>query len=105
VIQIEAARTRLKAKIAEIEARAERGRVTGAGVGVAKPPKFDRTTSCALFHRQFKTIAEHNCWMCQEKSTLLITALQGRAIDERPVKKPWRTASGTSTWPLRITVR
>jgi hypothetical protein len=34
-----------------------------------------------MFWRQFKTVAEHNCWKRQEKSTYLITALQGRATD------------------------
>jgi hypothetical protein len=26
-------------------------------------------------------MAEHNCWTCQEKSTYIITALQGRTTD------------------------
>jgi hypothetical protein len=30
---------------------------------------------------QFETLAEHNCSTRQEKSTYLITALQGRATD------------------------
>jgi hypothetical protein len=34
-----------------------------------------------VFQRQFETVAELNCWMRQEKSTYLITALQGRATD------------------------
>jgi hypothetical protein len=34
------------------------------------------------FWLQFKTVAEHNCWTCQEKSTYLTTALQDQATDE-----------------------
>jgi hypothetical protein len=34
-----------------------------------------------VFRRQFETVAEHNCWTRQEKSTYLITTLQGRATD------------------------
>jgi hypothetical protein len=30
---------------------------------------------------QFKTLVEHNCWKCPEKSMYFITALQGRATD------------------------
>jgi hypothetical protein len=32
-------------------------------------------------HWKFETVAEHNCWMRQEKSTCLIIALQGRATN------------------------
>jgi hypothetical protein len=35
----------------------------------------------AVFRRQFKTVAEHNYWTRQEKSTYFITGLQARAID------------------------
>jgi hypothetical protein len=65
-----------EAKTAEVKARAECRR-TGTGVGAAKPPKFDGTKSWAMFQHQFKTTAEHDCWMHQEKSTYWITALQG----------------------------
>jgi hypothetical protein len=34
-----------------------------------------------MFRHQFETVAVHNCWTCQEKSTYLITALQDRATD------------------------
>jgi hypothetical protein len=56
-------------------------RATGTGVGAAKPTTFDRSTSWAVFQRQFKTVTEHKCWTCLEKYTYLITALQGRATD------------------------
>jgi hypothetical protein len=59
----------------------EDGKGTGTGVSTAKPSKFDRTTSWAVFQSQFETVAEHNCWMRQEKSTYLITILQGWATD------------------------
>jgi hypothetical protein len=65
----------------ETGARAKRGRGTGTGKGAAKLPKFDGTTSWAVFWHQFQTVAEHNCRMQQEKSTYLITTLQGRATD------------------------
>jgi hypothetical protein len=34
-----------------------------------------------VFRHQFETVAQHNCWTSQIKSTYLITALQGRATD------------------------
>jgi hypothetical protein len=34
-----------------------------------------------VFRRQFKTVAEHNCWTRLKKSTYVITALQGHATD------------------------
>jgi hypothetical protein len=52
---------------------AKRGRGPVTGTGAAKQRKFDRTTSWAMFRRQFKTVAEHNCWTCLEKYTYLIT--------------------------------
>jgi hypothetical protein len=54
------------------------GRGTGSDAGKAKPPKFDGTTSWAVFRRQFEAAAEHNCWMHHKKSTFFITALQGQ---------------------------
>jgi hypothetical protein len=101
----------LKAKIPEVEAQVECGRGTGTGAGTVKPPTFDRTSWAAYWH-QFKTIALHNCWTRLEKSTYFFTAFQGWATEVRsesrkkqPVKKPlrpWRNASGTSTWLLRV---
>jgi hypothetical protein len=68
-------------QLKEIEAWAKYGRGTGAGVNTAKPPKFSGTTSWAVFRCQFKTIAEHTCWTCLEKSTYLVTTLQGHATN------------------------
>jgi hypothetical protein len=70
----------LGAKLAEIEARAERRR-TGTGAGATKPPKFDGSTPWAFSRRQFKMVAEYNCWTRLEISTYLITALQSCAND------------------------
>jgi hypothetical protein len=64
----------------KVKARAERGRGKETSAGVARPPKFRRTTSGAVFGRQFETVAEHNCWSRLEKSRYLIT-LQGWATD------------------------
>jgi type VI protein secretion system component Hcp len=77
----ETIRREFQTQLKEVEAGAECGRGTGTGMGAPKSPKFDGTTSWAVFQRQFDTLAEHNCCMCQEKSTYLITALQGRDTD------------------------
>jgi hypothetical protein len=80
---------RLTAKVAEVEARIERGKGTGSGASAAKPPDFNGTTSWIVFRLHFETRAEHNCWTRQEKSAYLITTLQGRATDvlhENPEK-------------------
>ncbi|KAJ4448385.1 hypothetical protein ANN_10401 [Periplaneta americana] len=43
-----------------------------------KTPKFDGTTSWAIFRRQFEATAAHNGWTPAEKTTQLLTALQDR---------------------------
>jgi hypothetical protein len=63
-----------------LEARAKHRRGTGTGVGAVNPPIFSRT-SWAVFWPQFKTVAVYNCWTHLEKSTYLITTLQGQATD------------------------
>jgi hypothetical protein len=55
----------------------ECGRRTGTSTCTKKPPKFAGTTSWATF----KTAAQHNCWMSQEKYIYLINALQGWATE------------------------
>jgi hypothetical protein len=72
---------KFQTQLKEVEAEAKRGRGTRISVGVAKPPKFDGTTPWAMFRCQFETVAEHNCWTCQEKSTYLISTLQGWVTD------------------------
>jgi hypothetical protein len=39
--------------------------------------KSDRTALWAAFQCQFEAVADYNWWTCTEKSTYLITALQG----------------------------
>jgi gas vesicle protein len=102
----------LEVRMAEVEARVELGvgGRTGNDAGRAKPPKFDGSTSWAMFRRQFETVADHNRWMPQEKATYSIAALQGwpamcytgspEGQRMRKPSRPWRTTSGTSTWPL-----
>jgi hypothetical protein len=58
--EIAAARREFQTQLEEVEVGAEPGR--GTGTGAMKPPKFDGTTSWAVFRRQFETIVEHNCW-------------------------------------------
>ncbi|KAJ4438245.1 hypothetical protein ANN_14184 [Periplaneta americana] len=46
-----------------------------------KTPKFDGTTSWAIFRCQFEATAAHNGWTPAEKTTQLLTALQGQASE------------------------
>jgi fumarate hydratase class II len=55
---IDTTRRGLEAKRAEVEARAQRSKGIGTGAGAAKLPKFNRTTSWAVFQNQFETVAE-----------------------------------------------
>jgi hypothetical protein len=59
---MEATRRELQQRLEEVVARAERGSVPGAFVSAAQSPKFNGTISCAVFRRQFETVAEHNYW-------------------------------------------
>jgi hypothetical protein len=61
-----------------------------------------------VFQVQFKTIAGHNCWIRQEKSTYLITKMLHGVPKGATYKKTlrhWRTISGTTTWLPCITIR
>jgi hypothetical protein len=78
---IETNKREFQAQLEEVKAIAERGRGIGGGASAEQKPKFDGTASWAVFRRQFEIVAEHNCWTGQEKSTYLITALQGRVAD------------------------
>jgi hypothetical protein len=51
------------------EAMAQLGRVQGVCASAVQPPVFNGNTSWAMFRGQFETVAEHNCWTRQEKST------------------------------------
>jgi hypothetical protein len=75
--KIEVTQRKFQTQFKEVESRAIRGRGTGIGTGTAKTPKFNGTTSWALFRCQFEPTPEHICWTLLEKSTYLITALQG----------------------------
>jgi hypothetical protein len=61
------------------EARTRRagGSSAGANAEKVKPPKFDGSTSWAVFHRQFDAAAAHNDWTPREKAA----HLQGQAAD------------------------
>jgi hypothetical protein len=78
----EATRRELQSQLEAVVTRAEREGEPGACARTAQRPTFDGNTSWAVFRRQFETVAEHNYWTHQEKSTYLITALKGRAAAE-----------------------
>jgi uncharacterized membrane protein YccC len=75
---LEATQQDLETQLAALEARTRR-----AGAGNAdkvKPPKFDGSTSRAVFHHQFEAAAIHNDWTPREKAAHL-RLLQGQAAD------------------------
>jgi hypothetical protein len=74
---IEAARHEFQFQLEQVSARTVHGRGTEYRVAL----KFDGTATWEVFSPQFETVAKHNGWTRQEKSTHLITALQGRATD------------------------
>jgi hypothetical protein len=57
--RIEGTQHDFQTQLKEVKAGGKRER--GTGTGAAKPPKFERTTSWAVFQHQFEAIAEHNC--------------------------------------------
>jgi single-stranded DNA-binding protein len=65
--KIEVNQREFQTEVKEVGPRVKHGRGTGTGADAAKPPKFNGTTLWAMFWRQFDTVAEHNCWMPQEK--------------------------------------
>jgi hypothetical protein len=65
---IEATKREFQARLEVVEARAKQGRGPGVCANAAQLPTFDGTTSWAVFHRQFNTIAEYNHWSYKEKS-------------------------------------
>jgi hypothetical protein len=72
---------RAQSQLEVVVARATRGREPGVCTSIAQTSIFNGTTSYVVFQRQFETIAEHNHWSPQGKSTYLVTALKGRATD------------------------
>jgi hypothetical protein len=79
--KIGATRHEFQTQLKKVEVRAKRRGGKGDGTGTKKPPKFDGSKPWTVFCRQFKTVAEKNCWTSLEKSTQLITTLQGPATD------------------------
>jgi hypothetical protein len=77
----EANKREFQAQLEEVKAVAERESRPAVCASTAQPPTFNGNTSWAVFRRQFETVAEHNQWSHQEKSTYLITALKGRVAD------------------------
>jgi hypothetical protein len=69
--QVKAAGLELRTQLKLVEARSELGPYQRTGACAAKLLEFDRTTSLAVFRRQFEIIAEHNCWTPGERATCL----------------------------------
>jgi hypothetical protein len=84
---IEATRRELEAKLAAVETRTMRAGGSGPGANTSrvKPPKFDGTTSWAVFYRQFEAAAVQNNWQPKEKTAHLLSVLQGQAAIVRTV--------------------
>jgi hypothetical protein len=57
------------------------GRNAGTSRDRVKPPKFDGSTSRAVFHHQFRAMDIHNDWTSCEKAMHLLTTLQEQAAD------------------------
>lgn len=81
--EIEATRRDLEYQLAAVETRTRRAAVGGnvTNASTVKPPKFDGSTSWAVFHRQFEAAASHNNWQPGEKAAHLLSGLQGQAAD------------------------
>jgi hypothetical protein len=79
----EATRRELKAKLAAVETRTRRAGGSGPGtkMSTVKPPKFDGTTSWAVFYRQFEAASVLNNWQPNEKAPHHLSVLQGQAAD------------------------
>jgi hypothetical protein len=113
-IDIQTTKTLVETNVAEVKPKAERASCsrTGTGVGAVQRPKFDGSTSRAVFRRHFETVAEHSGWTPPEKATYLISALNepaahilhdvptGATCDEITL----RIATVTTTWKKRSTL-
>jgi hypothetical protein len=79
---LEATQQDLETQLAALEARTRRAGAGNAGANAdkVKPPKFEGSTSRAVFHRQFEAAAIHNDWTPREKAAHL-RLLQGQAAD------------------------
>jgi DNA repair exonuclease SbcCD ATPase subunit len=80
---LEATQRDLETHLEDLEARTRRagGSSAGANADKVKPPKFDGSTSWAVFHRQFDAAAAHNDLTSREKAAHLLSVLQGQAAD------------------------
>jgi hypothetical protein len=80
---IEATRQDFETQLPDLEARTRRagGSSAGANADKVKPPKFDGSTSWAVFHRQIDAAAAHNDWTPREKAAHLLSVLQGQVAD------------------------
>jgi hypothetical protein len=80
---LKATKRGLETQLAALEVRTRRagGGNAGANADKVKPPKFDGSTSWAVFHRQFEAAAIHNDWTPREKAAHLLSVLQGQAAD------------------------
>jgi hydroxypyruvate isomerase len=78
---IEVVRREFHTRLEEAKEMAGHTRGTGNGTCAVTPPKLDGTTSWSVFRHEFENVAEHNGRTLKEKSTYLITALEGRATD------------------------
>jgi hypothetical protein len=76
-------RGKVTKKLAELDVRAMRGscRYMVTGADRIKPPRFDESTSWAMFRHQFEAVAGYNNWAPWEKATHLSAVLQGQAAD------------------------
>jgi hypothetical protein len=79
--RFEAVRREFHTRLEEAKKMPGHTRGMGNGTRAVTLPKFDGTTSWSVLRHQFETVAEHNGWTPKEKSTCLITALEGRATD------------------------
>jgi hypothetical protein len=77
---LEATRRDLQAKLLTVENRTRRAGCSGPGActSTVKPPKYDGTTSWAVFHRQFEAAAILNTWQPNEKAAHLLSVLQAK---------------------------
>jgi hypothetical protein len=79
--RIEAIRREFHTRLEEAKEMAGHTHGTGNDTCAVTLSKFDGTTSWSVLRQQFETVAEHNGWTPKEKSTYLITDLEGRATN------------------------
>jgi hypothetical protein len=75
---------KFQSQMKEVKAVALRGSRPLVGTNAAQPPTFSGYSSWSAFRHQFEIVTEHNLWSDREKSTYIITALNGRAANVLP---------------------